>query len=146
MRIVACLGLVAFCLGLVGCTSFGKKASSPTAVNQPTADRGLARPGDRIGAQSTDGPVPSAGLNGILAGQIVDSYNHRPPTTFVQVTEARDGGAPASAPIEVAADSQGYFTIQGLQPGKHYLLTARARNGDHVMAGSSWPRPRIPRF
>jgi thiol-disulfide isomerase/thioredoxin len=145
VRIVVCVTGLAVCLALAGCTTFGKKAGSSNPPNRSAADRGLVTPNDRLGALPPDKPGATAGLNGILAGQILDSYNQRPPSTFIQVVEAREPGAPAGAPIEVAADSQGYFTIQGLQPGKHYQLTARARDGDRVLAGSSWATPPDPK-
>ena len=48
-----------------------------------------------------------------------------------------DGNTKAApTPIEVVTAGQGYFTIvNGLQPGKHYQLVARTRNGERVLAG-----------
>ena len=82
----------------------------------------------------------------MLAGQVLDSYNRRPPATYIQVSLAEDKGEPKGAPIEVAADSQGYFTIQGLQPGKHYQLTARAKDGERLLAGTTWAIPPNPKL
>jgi thiol-disulfide isomerase/thioredoxin len=82
---------------------------------------------------------------GILAGQIVDSFERRPPATFIQVVDLQSGKSSA-APIEVAADSQGYFTIQGLRPGKQYQLTARAKNGSQVLAGTVMAIPPNPKL
>jgi thiol-disulfide isomerase/thioredoxin len=81
-------------------------------------------------------------LNGILAGQVIDSFNQRPAGVYIQVQEA---GQVAAAPVEVAADSQGYFTIQSLQPGHHYQLTARLKNGDRLMAGTTYATPPDPK-
>jgi thiol-disulfide isomerase/thioredoxin len=82
----------------------------------------------------------------MLAGQVIDSLNHRPPPTYIQVAQVRDSGEPAAAPIDVAADSQGYFTIQGLEPGKHYQLLARAQDGERRLAGITWATPPNPRL
>jgi thiol-disulfide isomerase/thioredoxin len=141
VRLVASVAFLAACLGLAGCATFGKKGSTAPA-SQPPAGRGPATPT----AQPVNQVGTNATLNGILAGQVLDSYNRAPPSVYIQVAEARDSPAPAGAPIEVAADSQGYFTIQGLQPGKHYQLTARSRNGDQLLAGSSWATPPDPKI
>ncbi len=143
LRRAAWVAFVAACLAFVGCATFGKKNNPAAPANPPPATGGIVSPGDRLGAQNA---TPNPALNGILAGQVLDSYNRAPPGTYIQVAEARDSAGPAAAPVEVAADSQGYFTIQGLQPGKHYQLTARSRNGNQVLAGSSWATPPDPKI
>jgi thiol-disulfide isomerase/thioredoxin len=45
----------------------------------------------------------------------------------------------------VATDQQGFFTIQGLKPGQHYKLVARAKDGDRKMAGISYATPPDPK-
>jgi thiol-disulfide isomerase/thioredoxin len=50
------------------------------------------------------------------------------------------------APIEVAADNEGYFTIQGLQTGKQYQLLARTLDGDRKLAGTVFATPPYPRL
>jgi thiol-disulfide isomerase/thioredoxin len=143
---VACVGVVALCLGLVGCSAFSKRGqgtSGPTGRSgggPPPADvADRAPPVSPV--QRTSGPGP----NGILAGQVLDSYNRRPPPTYIQVISSQDARDPKMARIEVAADGQGYFTIQGLQPGQHYQLIARAKDGDRVLAGSTWATPPDPK-
>ena len=79
----------------------------------------------------------------MLAGQVLDGTSRRAPAAFIQVAEFGTAGA---APIEVPADNQGYFTIQGLQVGRRYVLTARARNGSHELAGktsATAPDPKV---
>jgi thiol-disulfide isomerase/thioredoxin len=93
----------------------------------------------------SDRTIPAQGAGGILAGQVVDSYNRKPPPTLIQVV-CLDDKQPAGAPIDVAADSMGYFTIQGLQTGKTYQLIARAKEGDRVLAGSTQARPPNPKL
>src|SRR5262245_20026374 len=112
------------CLGLTGCTTvFGKKSSgSANPASRAVTDRGTVRPADPVGLPAADRPVAPASAGGLLAGQVLDSYNRRPPATYIQVIDVQAGGSGGGPPIEVAADSQGYFTIQGLQPGRHYQL------------------------
>jgi len=45
----------------------------------------------------------------------------------------------------VEVNNQGYFTIEGLQPGRHYQLVARAHDGDRLMAGRTWATPPNPK-
>jgi thiol-disulfide isomerase/thioredoxin len=146
VRVVAWIGIMAFCLGLTGCTLFGKKGSgSANPAGLAANDRGVSLPADQPAVTPSAPSTPPVGLNGMLAGQVLDSYNHRPPVTYIQVTDlqAPQGGG---APIEVAADSQGYFTILGLQPGRHYQLTARARDGNRIMAGIVMAVPPNPKL
>jgi thiol-disulfide isomerase/thioredoxin len=100
-----------------------------------------------VAAAGTDprAAVPVSASSGILAGQVLDSFNRKPPPTYIQVALIREGGEPSSAPIDVAADPQGYFTIQGLEPGKHYQLWARAQDGERKLAGTSYATPPNPR-
>jgi hypothetical protein len=121
---------------------FGKKApgsNSPAA--QAAAGPAATAPFDRSAVAPLDRSTPPSALGGVLAGQVMDSYNHRPPAAFIQVTEIRPGPPASAAPIEVAADGQGYFYIQGLQPGRHYQLTARARDGNRFLAGTTLAIP-----
>jgi len=142
VRAMACVCLIAACVTLAGCsTFFGKK--SKDRANPPAS-----QPGDsgRIGSSGSVGaaPVERTGgteVNGILAGRVVDTYDNRPPPTFIQVIPTSAGKEAKGAPIEVAVDTQGYFTVHGLQPGQHYQLIARTREGEHKMAGSVWGIP-----
>ncbi len=140
MRVVPCIGLV-LALGLAGCSSLGKKSATPPKPPALGAARtGAARSGERLGPESP------AGVGAILAGQVLDSYNRPPPAhTYIQVTEAGTNAKAGPAPIEVSTDPQGYFMIQRLQPGQHYQLTARGRNGDHLMAGVTLATPPNPK-
>jgi thiol-disulfide isomerase/thioredoxin len=143
VRVVACIGLLALGLGLAGCHTFGKKGSAPANP----ADRPAAPAGS---GSRADPPAPTAavgsgsGIDGLLAGRVLDSYG-RPPPAFIQVVNLQDGADKPAAPIEVATDGQGYFTIQGLSAGQHYKLVARAKDGDHVLAGITYATPPDPK-
>jgi thiol-disulfide isomerase/thioredoxin len=71
----------------------------------------------------------------MLAGTVTDAY-HRPMggayIRWVRVDE-KDAGAP----IDVTADVNGYFIIQGVQPGAMYKLIARTKQGELLLAGES---------
>lgn len=147
MRVAPCVALMAGCLALAGCSAFGKK--SPTAAAppaRPSADAAAATDPPRVPFPTADAKtaVPVAANTGILAGQVVDSYNRRPPTqTYIQVAASNE---PSAAPLDVATDANGYFTIQGLQPGRAYQLLARSQDSDgHRLAGTTWTTPPNPR-
>lgn len=148
MRVLTRFLVVALSLGLVGCNLFGKKNSSSSSASsnarapasierpQPTGGSGLDLTSSRTTAATTTGEV-----GGLLAGQVVDAYNRRPPVTYIRVVSTAQAGGTKAAPIEVSTDQQGYFTIQGLRPGRHYELIARASDGDKMMAGRAWVTP-----
>jgi hypothetical protein len=51
--------------------------------------------------------------------------------------------------VWVTADDRGFFTIQGLKPGRHYQLIARTKEGTRVFSGAvvaSPPNPRLTIF
>lgn len=140
MRAAAGLAMVLACLVLGGCRA--------TSTKSPGADPGL-RPS--LDLKAATGPTPAAppttarvNGSGLLAGQVLDNYNRKPPPTYIQVSASRDG-ANDGAPIEIAADKDGYFLIDGLDPGKHYQLAARAKDGTQLLAGSVWVTPPNPR-
>jgi thiol-disulfide isomerase/thioredoxin len=153
VRVAACVALLSLSLAVLGC----KTPSGPGAASRPTMEPGLpprhdwpptapgpaAPPPPPPSTPSADSPLAGSG---ILAGQVLDSYDQKPPQTYIQVTPPRGPGEPAGAPIEVAADANGYFTIQGLQPGKTYQLSARARNGERILAGTTWATPPNPKL
>jgi thiol-disulfide isomerase/thioredoxin len=85
-------------------------------------------------------------VDGLLAGRVIDSYGTRPPAAFIQVVSLQEAADKPAAPIEVATDGQGFFTIQGLSPGQHYKLVARAKDGDHVLAGITYATPPDPKL
>jgi thiol-disulfide isomerase/thioredoxin len=137
VRAVACGILLTYCLGLTGCSLFGKRSqSSSTAGDRPSAESSPTALAGRSpnGVPADPVPVP-AGVGGILAGQVINSYNRAPPLTYIQVVSAQETKA---APIDVPTDKNGYFTILGLQSGQRYQLIARARDGDHLLAGTTW--------
>jgi len=144
VRVLPCVGLVIGVLALAGCNHFGKK--SPTAAtggtNPPDATRPF-NPGNAPVASAE--PAPTANTS-LLAGQVLGGFGSHPPLTYIQVKLAPEANQPAAAPIDVEASKDGYFTIQGLQPGRHYQLIARAKDGDHRLAGVAYATPPNPRL
>ncbi|HMF12084.1 MAG TPA: TlpA disulfide reductase family protein, partial [Gemmataceae bacterium] len=98
-----------------------------------------------------DRSAPPGPVSGVLAGQIIDNFNRKPPPTTIQIVSVQDGKETGAAPITVkhdpvSADVNGYFTIQNLQPGRQYQLIARAEDGTKKFAGVTWATPPNPRI
>jgi thiol-disulfide isomerase/thioredoxin len=141
---VPCLTLIALCLGLPGCALFGKKQPAPAAgAPDPLLPRTDPNPGaspdKKASAAAPTNPVVQTSTgNGLLAGKVIDSFSRSPAEAYILVSCPKQDGQSEKKPIDVAADSQGYFTITGLKPGRHYQLQARARDGNRMLAGSTW--------
>ena len=110
-----------------------------------TSKDGRREPGDLMGAapmlrvlvrtqDRSDQPTPRPAKQTVtLAGRVVDTLDQKPPKTYLRVVDTTDLKA---APIDVEADGNGYFTIQGLEEKKQYCLIARARDGDRFLIGN----------
>lgn len=104
--------------------------------------------GDKIPAApipklNTD--TPASVVKGLLAGQVIDTFDRKVSKASIQLVELRDNGQPG-APLEVQANEEGFFTIPGLDPKAAYQLTARVTEGEKVvMSGSTIKRPPDPR-
>jgi thiol-disulfide isomerase/thioredoxin len=148
VRVIAYVGILAIGLGPVaGCGLFSKNKQNTTAA--PAGGRG--------GSVAAAGPVPGSAVfnatptpaptGGILAGQVIDSYNRRLTGSMIQVALIKDGDDTAGAAVrEVATDANGYFTIPNLDLGRSYQLTARIQDGNRMMAGTTivrTPNPRV---
>jgi thiol-disulfide isomerase/thioredoxin len=136
--------LVAVCLGLAGCSLFGKKNSAPSGGSKPfLGSSPTPAPGPHETAGADPAPAPATG--GLLAGQVVDNSNHRPAKVFIQVVDLEESGTPAKAPLGVEGQQDGYFVVQGLKNGRHYRLIAWAKEGDRVLSGATVTTPPNPR-
>ena len=137
VRLAACVLLMAVSLMLAGCKMFGKKSNSTPSAGS--------------GATAADRTPAPPGVNGLLAGQVINTSNRKPPPTTIQVVSVQDsketGGAPVTVKLDpVTADANGYFTIQNLQPGRQYQLIARSEDGGKKLAGVTWATPPNPRI
>jgi thiol-disulfide isomerase/thioredoxin len=144
MRVFPCMLVLALlCTTATGCSLFKKNtngAQGPGNGGMPPAKFPGARNPDPL--MPTPPPAfPQAGSsmgpnngNSVLAGTVVDAY-HRPMGNayirWVNLVE-KDAGAP----IDVAADANGHFIIQGVKPGASYKLIARTKQGEKMLAGT----------
>ncbi len=148
MRTSISVGLVSVCLGLAGCGLFGKRqggsgGSRPFLGASPAPAAPAASGAETV---SIDSAGPPPGASGLLAGQVVDRFNRRPSKVYIQVVDLQEPKAQPAARLEVESQPDGYFVVQGLKPGRHYRLIARAKEGEKVLAGSTLAMPPNPRL
>ncbi len=145
---VAIVGRAAFlivwalCLSLAGCASL-----NPHNWHWPTSHRKKAKSEeDRIPSPEPPGtPTAQRGTpnknntaTGVLAGQVIDGLDQRRSGAVILVSAS---DAPQDPPQEILANDQGYFVIQGLQPGRRYKLTAQLKQGSQVLSGTTIATP-----
>jgi thiol-disulfide isomerase/thioredoxin len=132
------------CLSLAGCKSLGKKDSAAASSGGKGTGAGLtgspARTAPAAPAPALENVASGGNVNGVLAGQVLDPSRHRLPGAYIQVSEAGEVNR-RGAPIEIAADKDGYFVIPGVASGHRYQLTARARDGGRLLSGAVWATP-----
>jgi hypothetical protein len=142
LRATVCLLLVVGCLPLAGCKHSGNKDGLLPSSRLNTSGGGGTGP--RADAAHTDPGAPPPGADGLLAGQVLDSFNRHPENVSIQIVDLQDT-RPTPARIEVEPPEKGYFTIQGLQVGRHYQLIARVKDGTKVLSGTTLATPPNPR-
>lgn len=141
MRVAPLMLLTAWLsLSLTGCALFGKKSndSAPRPAAVPPGGKGPVQfpvTHDPI----LQGAGAQANSDAILAGTVIDSFNQNPRDAFIRYV-CLEEGKQEEAPIDVAVSPQGFFTIRGVKPGKHYKLIARAKQGEKLIAGITYTK------
>jgi len=139
------VGLVMVCLGLAGCSLFERHPGKTTGHTKPFTGlpSGEGQPHGSTHPASTDPALPP-GVDGFLAGQVVSKANNkRLPGAYIQVVDLQNPRG-AEAALTAEADNQGFFTVRGLQRGRHYQLIARARDDNRILAGAALATPPNP--
>jgi thiol-disulfide isomerase/thioredoxin len=145
---VGVVGL-ALCIGLSGCSLFGRKGGGGSGsgdkpfLGSSPAPSSSSAPEPTAVTSEPQGPLP--GASGLLAGQVIDRSNNHPSKVFIQVVDLQESRPQPAAKIEVESQQGGYFVVQGLKPGHHYRLIARARDGERLLSGTTITMPPNPR-
>ncbi|HQR08536.1 MAG TPA: redoxin family protein [Gemmatales bacterium] len=111
---------------LVGCGLLPKKGAETTPPSGFSGDR-LPAAGAAQG-NNTQGNTTSR--NALLAGQVIDAFSQRKGGVSLTLQPVDGGDA-----VQAITNDQGYFTVNGLQAGKRYKITAKAQNGAVVSTG-----------
>ncbi len=135
-------------------TSGSGHQNAPGAPAPPAWPRTGAAPGTSVTGPNTtpdlgNGTASLTASNpasGLLAGQVLDRLNRRPAGAAIQVLDLKETTSSPTAKIEVAADDRGFFTIQGLKPGRPYQLIARSKDGTRMYSGAVVAQPPNPRL
>ena len=110
MRTLFGVGLVFVCLGLAGCSLFGKKKSTADASSRNDSGVGVAR----NDAPSAEPPGPPPGANGLLAGQVIDSFNRTGGGALIQVVDLQDTKIAGKGTLNIS--SAGDVTAVEIEP------------------------------
>ena len=152
MRFPAAI-LIAACALAAGCTSLASRTRDRD--RDPVDRRPPARDPDHpwwldgaeTAGRSKTKPIPPdvarTNRETILAGVVVDAREGRPlrGVTFVQVRPA-DEAAPASGKgLGFETDTDGYFFVPGLAPGKTYILSVVREVDGKKIAGETQVKP-----
>jgi thiol-disulfide isomerase/thioredoxin len=121
------VAVVTVCLGLAGCSLFGKKQSARNANPKPFT--GAEAPAQRETAAVTDPGAPLPGASGLLAGRVVDLATGRPVKASIEVKDIEEENVKTARLDVETTGNDGYFTILKLKPGHYYRLIARDREG-----------------
>lgn len=143
--LLATLLITALVLLAPGCTLFNNKRKDAATGNDkqkpPAADTGSIKGDDPLLGKDS-----RADTTALLAGCVRDQYGGKPGNVYIRWTCLDEPGNPSEAPIDATTDAQGYFIIQGLKANRRYLLVARARQGDRLIAGQVYvtaPDPKV---
>lgn len=142
MRTVVGVALVTVCLGLAGCSLFGKKQTARNSNTNPKPFLGAEKPAktDTASLPKNDGgPLP--GANGFLAGRVVAEATQEPINrAYIRVIDP-DEDKDKVAPLDVETVPGGYFQISGLKVDRQYKLIARAEDGGELISGTVFSKP-----
>ena len=141
------LTILGLALLLSGCSSSGNKADSKDPT-QPSSPFGMfqKKPDTKKDLPANPSAIssnPTGKPSGVLAGQVMDRNNRRPAGVIIQVVDLQKNTPDGK--FDITADSQGYFTINNLQPGRNYQLVARVKDGEKFYSGTILATPPNPR-
>jgi thiol-disulfide isomerase/thioredoxin len=135
------VALVILCLGLTGCSLFGKKAAHK---NNPKPFLGADAPSKaEIASMPRDNGGPLPGASGVLAGRVVVEATDRPIKASILIKDLDRGNA-KGGDLDISTDDSGYFYIPKLNAGGHYELIARANDNGELISRTVWATPPQP--
>jgi hypothetical protein len=141
VRTAVGVALVTVCLGLAGCSLFGKKRTAQN--DNPKPFLGSQTPAKAETAalpHDNGGPLP--GANGVLAGRVIVEATGRPLRAYILIKN-RDREDPKSE-LDITTNDEGFFYIPKLNVGDTYELAVRANENGEVISNTSWVKPPNP--
>ena len=153
MRRTLLLPLLALLLvPAVGCKTsdrFGRGTVSKGDSKDGNVFTGSQPAGGSAAASSDPSSLASGGStskrSGVLAGSVVDGEARLRPNARILIHDIDAMPGTALAPLTATTNSEGYFDISGLDPGRTYRLVARVQEGRRLLVGSARVVPPNPR-
>jgi thiol-disulfide isomerase/thioredoxin len=137
------VALVIVCLGLTGCSLFGKKKAAQKDNPKPfLGSEASAKAETATLPRSPNGPLP--GANGVLAGLVIVEATERPIKASILIKNIDRGEDAKEADIDISTDESGHFYIPKLSAGKSYLLIARANENGELISRTTYVVPPAP--
>jgi len=142
VRTAVGVALVIVCLGLTGCSLFGKRQAA--RKDHPKPFLGSEAPAKaEIAAMPRDPNGPLPGANGLLAGRVVVEATERPIKASILI-KGLDHEDAKGADLDVSTDDSGYFAIPKLNAGAPYLLIVRANENGELISRTLYVKPPNP--
>lgn len=142
MRTVVGVAVVTVCLGLAGCSLFGKKQAAQKTNPKPFLGSETPAKTDMAAVpRDSNGPLP--GANGVLAGLVLVEATDRPIKASILIKNLDREDAKA-ADLDFSTDDSGYFTIPKLNVGESYLLEVRANESGELISRRVYVKPPHP--
>ncbi len=142
MRTAVGVALVTVCLGLAGCSLFGKKQAAQKNASKPFLGSEAPAKTETVSIpRDNSGPLP--GANGLLAGLVVVEATDAPIKAAILIKNLNREDA-KGADIDISTDDKGYFTIPKLNAGELYLLDVRARENGELISRRVYVKPPAP--
>jgi thiol-disulfide isomerase/thioredoxin len=136
------VALVMICLGLTGCSLFGKKQAARKDNPKPFLGNDTPAKAETAALpRDTNGHLP--GANGVLAGQVVVEATEKPIRASILIKNL-DREEAKAADIDLSTDDTGYFAIPKLDAGKSYLIIARANDNGELISRTMYVKPPNP--
>ncbi len=110
--------------------------------SQPAGGSAAASSGDPTSLASGGS---TSKRSGVLAGSVVDGDARLRPNARIQIHDIDAMPGAPIAPLTATSNSEGYFDISGLDPGRTYRLVARVQEGRRLLVGSARVVPPNPR-
>ncbi len=142
MRTAIGVALVIVCLGLTGCSLFGKKQAAQKNASKPFLGSEAPTKTETVSIpRDSSGPLP--GANGLLAGQVVVEATDKPIRAAIMIKNLNREEA-KGADLDISTDDSGYFTIPTLKAGEVYLLQVRANENGELISRVVYVKPPQP--
>ena len=141
MRAAVGVAVVVVCLGLAGCSLFGKKQAAQKTNPKPFVGSETPAKAETAAMPRDSGTLP--GANGYLAGRVVVEATEQPIKASILIKNLDREDAKGSD-LDFWTDESGFFTIPKLNAGEPYLLIVRSYDDRELISRTLYVKPPNP--